>query len=144
MSSSMDVYDQLRQLAGRIPCELCEIKGGTNIEHDGGCRHRPIVSGAEVSARVARRMNGIMFDLPVKRRLKYYENERAMIFVFLGLPYRRQHGLLNSLGENPNFYSGSDQEKFAICFRNIKNRGQVEALEAEIYKQEQFHKENIK
>jgi hypothetical protein len=34
---------QLRELAGTIPCELCLIKGGDNIEKDGGCRHKPVV-----------------------------------------------------------------------------------------------------
>lgn len=29
------------ELACRIPCDLCTLKGGTNIEPDGGCRHRP-------------------------------------------------------------------------------------------------------
>lgn len=37
------ILRQLRHLSGHIPCELCELKGGTNIEADGGCRHRPPV-----------------------------------------------------------------------------------------------------
>jgi hypothetical protein len=135
-----EVYEQLRQLAGKIPCELCEIKGGHHIEADGGCRHRPIVSGAEVSARVARRMQGIMFDLPFKRK-RHYESERSMIFTFLSLPYRRQAGLLHSLGENLNLHSGTDEAKFAICFRNLKEQGRVDELDAAIYTQEQLQKE---
>ncbi len=27
-------------IAARIPCELCNLKGGSNILPDGGCRHR--------------------------------------------------------------------------------------------------------
>lgn len=34
------VLRQLRHLANHLPCDLCELKGGTNIETDGGCRHR--------------------------------------------------------------------------------------------------------
>ena len=34
---------EIRGLAGTIPCELCAIKGGDNIEEDGGCRHRPMI-----------------------------------------------------------------------------------------------------
>lgn len=136
-----DLYEQLRQLAGKIPCELCEIKGGHNIEADGGCRHRPIISGAEVSARVARRMNGIYFDLPVKRKMQHYENERAMIFTFLGLPYRRQYGLLKNMGQDMDEHLGTDQEKFAICFRNLKAQGRVSELESAIHTQQQLHNE---
>lgn len=34
------ILRQLRHLSWHIPCQLCEMKGGSNIESDGGCRHR--------------------------------------------------------------------------------------------------------
>lgn len=36
------ILETIRNLVGKVPCELCGIKGGSNIELDGGCRHRPI------------------------------------------------------------------------------------------------------
>lgn len=133
------IYEQLRQLAGKIPCELCEIKGGSNIEADGGCRHRPIVTGAEVSARVARRMNGIMFDLPVKAAARY-ESNRALVLAFLNLPWYRRDGLLRKLGENPDAQEGTETEKFAACFNSLKNQGRTAELAEAIYEQEQLQK----
>jgi hypothetical protein len=40
LANSELVLRQLRHLAGHLPCQLCELKGGSNIESDGGCRHR--------------------------------------------------------------------------------------------------------
>jgi len=40
LANSEMVLRQLRHLAAHLPCELCEMKGGSNIEADGGCRHR--------------------------------------------------------------------------------------------------------
>lgn len=133
------IYEQLRQLAGKIPCELCEIKGGNHIEADGGCRHRPIVSGAEVSARVARRMNGIMFDVPAKAAFKY-ESNRALVYAFLSLPHIVRLELLLSLGEKPDMQEGSDTEKFAACFNNLKAMGRTSELAAAIHEQEELFK----
>lgn len=58
LANSEMILRQLRHLAGHIPCELCELKGGTNIESDGGCRHRPLIdtdaSDLEVIQRIER------------------------------------------------------------------------------------------
>jgi hypothetical protein len=40
LTNSELVLRQLRHLASHLPCQLCELKGGSNIEADGGCRHR--------------------------------------------------------------------------------------------------------
>lgn len=41
MKPSESILPELRRLAGTVPCTLCLYKGGSNIESDGGCRHRP-------------------------------------------------------------------------------------------------------
>jgi hypothetical protein len=33
----------LRELSHQVPCELCAFKSGSNIEENGGCRHKPLV-----------------------------------------------------------------------------------------------------
>lgn len=48
---------QLRKLAGKIPCELCLLKGGDNIEADGGCRHRPALDHDLTDAEVVSRLH---------------------------------------------------------------------------------------
>jgi hypothetical protein len=57
----MKFEKEIRTLAGKIPCELCYAKSGTNLEEDGGCRHRPLVDSdltdAEVLARLQRAVN---------------------------------------------------------------------------------------
>ena len=35
---------ECQTLANKIPCQLCRIKGGSNIETDGSCRHSPLHS----------------------------------------------------------------------------------------------------
>lgn len=59
---SEELRAQARQLAEKIPCQLCQIKGGHNIESDGGCRHRGILTGEEVSERISRLMAGVRFS----------------------------------------------------------------------------------
>ena len=40
LANSEMVLRQLRHLANHLPCELCALKGGANIQSEGGCRHR--------------------------------------------------------------------------------------------------------
>lgn len=40
LANSEMVLRQLRHLASHLPCELCDLKDGSHIEADGGCRHR--------------------------------------------------------------------------------------------------------
>ncbi len=53
-----EVAVQLWAVAARIPCELCEIKGGSNILPDGGCRHRSskeaLMTALEAVLRISR------------------------------------------------------------------------------------------
>ena len=53
MSTTDSVIEKVRELVGQIPCELCAIKGGSNIMSDGGCRHRPITD-TEILVRLER------------------------------------------------------------------------------------------
>jgi len=43
---------KLFNIASKLPCELCYLKGGTNIESDGSCRHKPVLSSDEVVSRI--------------------------------------------------------------------------------------------
>ena len=53
-----EVAVQLWAVAARIPCELCGIKGGSNILPDGGCRHRSskeaLMTALEAVLRISR------------------------------------------------------------------------------------------
>jgi hypothetical protein len=52
----MKFEKEIRILAGRIPCQLCQIKGGHNIDQDGGCRHRPVIDSDENAVEVLDRL----------------------------------------------------------------------------------------
>jgi len=43
---------KLFNIASKLPCELCYLKGVTNIESDGSCRHKPVLSSDEVVSRI--------------------------------------------------------------------------------------------
>ncbi len=51
MTVEDEALQELRNLAALIPCLMCRIKGGSNIDADGGCRHRSGMPIAEVVER---------------------------------------------------------------------------------------------
>lgn len=58
---------EIRTLAGKIPCELCMIKGGEHIEEDGGCRHRPMVDSDLTDSEVLIRLERVV-EWSVRKR----------------------------------------------------------------------------
>jgi hypothetical protein len=54
-----ETLKQLRQLAGTIPCEMCLIKGGSNILEDGSCRHKPILDSNLTDREVLSRLKDV-------------------------------------------------------------------------------------
>jgi hypothetical protein len=42
---SESTLQKLWEIANLIPCEMCRVKGHSNILADGGCRHRPVLDG---------------------------------------------------------------------------------------------------
>ena len=51
---SLQFMTELNALVQTVPCELCEIKGGSNVDQDGGCRHRGRMTMPEILSRAAR------------------------------------------------------------------------------------------
>lgn len=49
----------LRSLSHRIPCELCAFKSGSNINKDGGCRHKPVLDSFLTDGEVIRRFESL-------------------------------------------------------------------------------------
>lgn len=55
-----ETLKQLRQLAGTISCEMCVIKGGSNIHDDGSCRHKPILDSHLTDREVLERLKSVV------------------------------------------------------------------------------------
>lgn len=51
MTAEDEALQELRNLAALIPCLMCRMKGGSNIDADGGCRHRSGMPIGEVLER---------------------------------------------------------------------------------------------
>jgi len=54
---SVFVFDACKKLAETIPCELCRLKGGANINDNGSCRHNPIYGYGEIINRLTYAVN---------------------------------------------------------------------------------------